>query len=59
MTPEDSLKSWLSRVQELEEGLEEAIRVITALRDRAEWSTQQKEQINQRIDKLTNIMVPF
>jgi ribosome recycling factor len=59
MSPEDSLRMWVERVTELENGLEEAIAVIRKLRNAAQWSGDQQRQIDKKIEKLTNIWVPF
>jgi hypothetical protein len=59
MKPEDSLKLWLERSSELEQGLLEAVKVIKTLQNSANWPPSQKREIQAKIEELENILVPF
>lgn len=50
---------WQDRATELEFGIEKAIKTIKVLRDSGNWSYGQKSEINQKIEELENILIPF
>ena len=59
MEPEDSLKMWTERVLELEDALQEAIKVIKVLQKTAQWSGAERDEIQRKIDKFEDIYLPF
>ena len=59
MTPDDSLKMWINRNKEFEEAIEEAIKIIKILRDSAQWTGSQRAEIDKKIQKLEDVLIPF
>jgi hypothetical protein len=59
VTPKDSLKMWIDRVKELEDGLEEAIRLLKLIHRHVQFSAEQKEKLEAKIEYLENIFIPF
>ena len=59
MGPEDSLKMWLERNTELEDALIDAIKVIKALEQNADWTPKQRIEIQNKLQQLQNKLIPF
>jgi len=59
MTPANSLESWIKRLSDLEEGLNSAIKALKRLEKAANWSPQQRQQIQDKIQELENVLIPF
>jgi hypothetical protein len=59
MTPEMEFKMWCDRVQQLEKGIEEAVKALKILRDSAAWTGAQRAEIDRKIEHIENMLIPF
>ena len=59
LNPEEEAQMWRERTGELETAMFEAISVIKTLRDHGEWPSLQKDEINRKLIKLENKLIPF
>lgn len=59
MKCEDQLDEWLWKLNLYESELKRAIRVIEILRNEGNWSKDQIEEIDKKIEELQNVLIPY
>jgi hypothetical protein len=58
-TKEKSLEEWITKLHDLETGLNKAIKIIKVLKQSNNWSTEHLKEIDSKISELENILIPF
>jgi hypothetical protein len=59
MKCEDELQMWLTRVDQFQEAIIESLQVIETLRDRGNFTPQQKGEITSKIQEIQSVLIPF